>query len=415
MLLSKRPEMFLPDNWPAYYSKASGITVTDLDQKTYLDFATMSVGACSLGYGNEVVDRAVLEAVRSGVMSTLNSPGEVRLAEKLVELHPWASMVRFARTGGEANAIAIRIARAHTGKDKVAICGYHGWHDWYLSANLGENSSLDGHLLPGLDPAGVPRQLRGTTVPFGYNDIESLETLLRTGDFGAVQMEVSRNFGPAEGFLQKVRDLCDHFGVVLIFDECTSGFRETFGGLHKKYGVDPDIAMFGKALGNGYAITAVVGRLAVMESAQSTFISSTFWTERLGPEAALATLFEMERVRSWEILPEKGKMIKEIWKQELDALGLDFQISGIDALPTFALKAENWLTLKTLFIQEMLDKGFLSTGGFYSSTAHDTASIDLYRAAFAESMSLVASNLDESSARSHLRGPIAHAGFARLN
>jgi len=415
MLLSKRPEMFLPASWPTYYSKAKGIEVEDLEGNRYSDFATMSVGACSLGYGNDAVDQAVIEAVQDGVMSTLNSPAEVHLAEKLISLHSWAGMVRFARSGGEANAIAVRISRAHTKKDKVAICGYHGWHDWYLSANLGENDNLDGHLLPGLEPAGVPRSLHGTSVTFKYNDTEALEALLQSGEFAAVQMEVSRNFGPAEGFLERVRELCTHYGVILIFDECTSGFRETLGGLHLKYGVSPDIAMFGKALGNGYAITAVVGRTEVMQSAQSTFISSTFWTERLGPVAALATIAEMERQRSWELLPRTGQAVKEVWNQELTCLGLSFTVSGLDAMPTFAINAPHWLTLKTLFIQEMLHKKFLATGGFNASTAHDEKSLFSYRNAFKDSMTVVANNYDEHMALALLEGPVAHAGFTRLN
>jgi glutamate-1-semialdehyde 2,1-aminomutase len=184
----------------------------------------------------------------------------------------------FARSGGEANAIAIRIARAATGKEKVAICGYHGWHDWYLSANLQDDKSLDGHLFPGLEPQGVPRNLRGTVFPFNYNNFSQLEELVKTDDIGVIKMEVMRNQGPQDNFLQKVRKLATDRGIVLIFDECTSGFRETYGGLHLKYGVNPDMAMFGKSLGNGYAITAVIGKREVMEAAQRSFISSTFFT-----------------------------------------------------------------------------------------------------------------------------------------
>lgn len=415
MLLSKRPEMFLPKKWPTYYSYAKGIEVTDLDGQTYLDFATMSVGACSLGYGNSVVNDAVTNAVQEGVMSTLNSPAEVQLAEKLIELHPWAGMVRFARSGGEANAIAVRIARAHAKKDKIAICGYHGWHDWYLSANLGETSNLDGHLLPGLDPAGVPRALRGTTVPFQYNDASGLEELLKTGEFAAVQMEVSRNFGPADGFLPKVRDLCTRYGAILIFDECTSGFRETLGGLHLKYGVFPDMAMFGKALGNGFAITAVIGSTDVMQGAQSTFISSTFWTERLGPVAALATIGEMERQRSWEWLPEIGRAVKEVWKTQLSEHGFEFSISGLDALPTFSISAPHWPALKTLITQEMLKRGYLAGSGFYSSTGHQLQHLGGYQDALKASLSILRDNFDEIKVLALLDGPVAHTGFARLN
>lgn len=295
MLLSKRAEMFLPDHWPSYFSKASGCRVWDLDGNEYIDMSIMGIGTNTLGYGHPEIDEAVRATVDAGNMSTFNCPEEVYLAEKLVELHPWADMTRLARSGGEANAIAIRIARAASGRDNVAICGYHGWHDWYLSANLGAEKGLDGHLLPGLVPNGVPRNLANMVFPFNYNNYDELEALVKTRNIGVIKMEVVRNVKPEDNFLQRVRKLATDNNIVLIFDECTSGFRETFGGLHKKYGVEPDMAMFGKALGNGYAITAIIGRREVMEAAQNTFISSTFWTERIGPVAALKTLEVMER------------------------------------------------------------------------------------------------------------------------
>ena len=415
MLLSKRPEMFLPGQWPTYYSKAKGIEVWDLEGNRFLDFSTMSVGACSLGYGNNRVDEAAKQAVEEGVMSSLNSPAEVSLAEKLVELHPWASKVRFARTGGEANAIATRIARAHTGKDKVAICGYHGWHDWYLAANLDTDSNLDGHLLPGLQPRGVPRGLVGSSVPFAYNDLDELRGLLKTGEFAAVQMEVSRNYGPENGFLEGVRELCSEYGVVLIFDECTSGFRETFGGLHLKFGVYPDLAMFGKALGNGYAITAVIGVEDVMQAAQTSFISSTFWTERIGPMAALATLEQMDLQRSWEKLPKAGASIKQICINAFQEHSLKFSITGLDALPSFTLDYDFWPVLKTLLTQEMLDRGFLASSSFYASTLLSDEQIRKYEVAFSQSVGVVASHLGAKKALALLRGPVAQTGFTRLN
>jgi glutamate-1-semialdehyde 2,1-aminomutase len=415
MLLSKRSEMFLPDEWPAYYSRAKGIKVWDLDGKEYLDFANMSVGACSLGYGVETIDNAVKQAIDEGVMSSLNSPSEVFLAEKLIEMHPWSDMARFARSGGEANAIAIRIARAHTGKDKIAICGYHGWHDWYLSANLSSDSNLDGHLLPGLSPSGVPRGLAGTTVPFPYNNATELSELLKTGEFAAVKMEVSRNFGPEDGFLQEVRDLCTHYGAVLIFDECTSGFRETFGGLHLKYGVNPDLAMFGKAIGNGYAITAVIGRREVMQAAQETFISSTFWTERLGPVAALATLNEMEKVKSWEKISDTGKKVKEIWAGVFSKLQLRYQITGLDALANFTVDVADWLGFKTLMTQEMLDRGYLSSSYFYASTQHEAPQLSKYAKDFEESAVISAGHSSSETITSALRVSRSHNSFRRLN
>src|SRR5690606_13671436 len=228
MLLSKRPEMFLPDQWPAYFSRSKGCTVWDLDNNSYVDMSIMGIGTNTLGYGHPEVDEAVLKIVRDGNMSTLNCPEEVYLAEKLVELHPWADMVRLARSGGEINSIAIRIARAATGRDKIAICGYHGWHDWYLSTNLKDDQNLDGHLLPGLEPLGVPKGLTGTTLPFNYNKIEELEQIVagNPGQIAAIKMEVSRNSGPEDGFLDKVRKIASENNIVLIFDECTSGFRE---------------------------------------------------------------------------------------------------------------------------------------------------------------------------------------------
>jgi glutamate-1-semialdehyde 2,1-aminomutase len=149
MLLSKRAEMFLPDQWPAYFSKAKGCKVWDLDGKEYIDMSIMGIGTNTLGYGHPEVDEAVHQTVTAGNMSTFNCPEEVYLAERLVELHPWADMVRLARSGGEANAVAIRIARAASGRDKVAICGYHGWHDWYLAANLGRRAESGGTFAAG--------------------------------------------------------------------------------------------------------------------------------------------------------------------------------------------------------------------------------------------------------------------------
>jgi len=281
----------------------------------------------------------------------------VDLAEKIVELNPWAAMVRFARSGGEANAIAIRIARAASGKDKVAICGYHGWHDWYLSANHNAEDDLSSHLLSGLSPTGVPKNLKNTVYPFSYNHYEELLSIVENNEIGVIKMEVVRNFGPENNFLQKVRDLATQKRIVLIFDECTSGFRETFGGIYQKYGVEPDMAMYGKTIGNGYALTAVVGRREIMEAAQNTFISSTFWTERIGPTAALATLKVMERVKSWKTITEMGNKMRAGWQKLADAYGLSITIS--DEVYTLIAKCEKG----NLKIENLL-KGPICHGGF---------------------------------------------------
>ena len=179
MLLSKRPEMFLPDQWPSYFSKAKGCKVWDLDGNEFIDMSLMGVGTNILGYGHPEIDEAVQRTVKDGNMSTFNCPEEVYLSERLIELHPWANMVKLARSGGEINSVAVKIARAFTKKEKVAICGYHGWHDWYLSTNLDNNQNLDNHLLPGLQAQGVPRGLIGTTLPLITTTLSSLKKLLK--------------------------------------------------------------------------------------------------------------------------------------------------------------------------------------------------------------------------------------------
>ena len=414
MLLSKRPEMHLPDIWPAYFSRAAGVPVWDLEDRAFTDMSLMSVGTNTLGYGHPSVDASVRGVIDAGNMSTLNAPEEVALAERLVALHPWADMARFARSGGEANAIAIRIARAASGRDGVAICGYHGWHDWYLAANLGDSAGLDGHLLPGLDPAGVPRDLAGSVFPFAYNDLEALKSLVTDQKIGVIKMEVSRSADPAPGFLQAVRDIADAHGIVLIFDECTSGFRQAFGGLHKIYGVDPDMAVFGKALGNGYAITAVIGRRAVMDAAQSTFISSTFWTERIGPVAALATLDAMEDCRSWEVITETGREITRRWQDLAASHGLTIRTRGLPALTGFDIPGARGLIYKTLITQEMLKAGYLAGTSVYVSTEHRPDVLDRYFEALDPVFALIAECEDGRDPEALLDGPVCHLGFSRL-
>jgi glutamate-1-semialdehyde 2,1-aminomutase len=415
MLLSKRAEMFLPHYWPAYFSKAKGCRVWDLDDRELIDMSIMGIGTNLLGYGHPEVDTAVVNTVASGNMSTLNCPEEVWLAEQLITMHPWAEMARFARSGGEANAIAIRIARAATGRDTVAICGYHGWHDWYLATNLQNDSGLEEHLLPGLEPNGVPRALSGTVRPFSYNRLDQLEAIADTDHLAAVKMEVQRSAPPDPGFLEGVRALCNARGIVLIFDECTSGFRETYGGLHLKYGVEPDMAMFGKALGNGYAITATLGRRSVMEAAQSTFISSTFWTERIGPSAALKTLEVMERECSWERVTATGLELRRSWQKLADRHGLSISHNGLAALTGFTFDSPKSLEYKTLITQEMLKKGYLAATSCYVSLAHTPEVIDAYLEKLDGVFSLIAQCEQGTPVEELLEGPVCHGGFKRLN
>ena len=415
-LLSKRAEKFLPGFWPAYYSKAKGCEVWDLDNNHYYDFAQMGVGSCILGYADEDVNAAVIEAIQDGSMCSLNCHEEVALAERLIGLHPWADMVRFARTGGEACAIAVRIARAVSGKNRVAFCGYHGWHDWYLSANLGDASNLDGQLLPGLDPLGVPHQLQDTTLSFNYNKLNELEALVDKypDEIGVIIMEPRRERGPGSGFLEGVTKIADRIGAVLIFDEVTSGFRVNLGGIHLTYDVNPDIAVFGKALGNGFPISAVIGRRNVMDYAQNSFISSTMWTERIGFVAALATIKKMEENDVPEFLIHYGEKINEGWHSLAEKHDLKIHINGIPPLTHISFEAEDPLAVQTLYTQEMLTKGYLLGAAVYTTYAYSDEIIDRFIADSDSVFAIIKEALSAGDIRKYLKGDVIHAGFKRL-
>jgi glutamate-1-semialdehyde 2,1-aminomutase len=355
-LLSKRPEMFLPELWPAYYKKAKGCEVWDLDGKKYIDMNYMGIGSCVLGYADDDVNSAVKQAIDKGSMSTLNAPEEVELAKVLCKIHPWAQMVRYARTGGEAMAVAVRIARAKTGKDKILFCGYHGWHDWYLSANLANDKSLDGHLLPGLEAKGVPRALKGTAIPFKYNDTEGFLKLIKKHkkEIAAVVMEPIREHYPQKGFLETIRKTTSKLNIVLIIDEISVGFRLNLGGAHLEFNIYPDIAVFSKALGNGFPIAAIIGRGSVMSAAQETFISSTNWTEKIGPVAALATIKKFKEKNVSKYLIETGKRVQTGWKLLAAKNKLDIEVGGIFPLSHLSFNYPNPLILKTLFTKFLL-------------------------------------------------------------
>lgn len=416
-LLSKRSEMFLPDQWPAYYKKAKGVEVWGLDGERYVDMSIMGIGTCVLGYAHDEVNQAVIRAVADGSMSTLNCHEEVQLAKKLIELHPWAQMARFARTGGEACAIAVRIARAFSKKDKVAFCGYHGWSDWYLAANLSDNKNLDGQLLPGLEPLGVPRGLVGTALPFKYGDIEELKksVMANKNEIGAIIMEVGRQKKVDVAFLKAVRELSKEINAVLIFDEVSSGFRVTTGGMHLLYGVEPDIMVLGKALGNGHPISAVLGRRKIMDAAQSTFISSTYWTERIGFVAALATIKIFERDNVAQHLIGTGEYISAGLKKIFATHGLKIEILGLSSIIVLAIQEDKAMEVKTVFTQEMLKKGYLASNVIYVSLAHTKEIVDRYLHDAAEVLGRIAIALRSGKIEELLETPVCHGGFKRLN
>lgn len=415
-LFGKRAELYLPDHWPAYYSKAKGCRIWDIDGNEYLDFTMCGIGTSVLGYADPDVEQAVIEAIKRGNMATLNCPEEVELAELLCELHPWAEKVRFARCGGEIMVVATRIARAATGKEKIAFCGYHGWHDWYLAVNLGSTRSLDGHLLPGLEPLGVPRGLRETIYPFNYNKLDDLEKIVEVHgpELAAIVMEPVRSDVPQKGFLEGVRALATKIGAVLLFDEITTGWRTATSGIHRTYGVDPDMAAFAKTMSNGIPMAAVIGRSDVMDYAQRTFISSAYWTEKSGPAAALATLKKHRSINAGATLVKIGEVVQAGWQKAAESAGLKIKVAGIPPITSFSFLHDDALALQTFFIQEMLARGFLASDRFYPTCAHGSAEVAAYLEAVAQVFDLIARAVMAGDVLKKLKGPVKHAAFARL-
>lgn len=417
-LLSKRPEIFAPERWPPYFAEAHGVEIIDVDGRRFTDMSNMSVGACLLGYGDPDVNAAVSRRVALGGMSSLSSVDEAVLAEMLLELHPWAGGARFARGGGEALAVAVRIARATTGREVVAFCGYHGWNDWYLAANLASDSTdpLKAHLLPGLEPTGVPRGLAGSAIPFRYNDADGLRAVVKeTGDrLAAIVLEPTRHEAPAEGFLETVRALADETGAVMVFDEVSSGWRFHVGGVHMKFGVHPDMAVFAKATGNGYPVSAIIGREQAMDGAQRSFISSTFWTDGIGPAAAIAAIGKMQRIDVCSHVDGIGLAYREGLGRIASEHGLPLQISGHPALTYTRFDHPDADALQTLWTARMLERGFLVASGFYPSLAHEerhvSACLDATREVFAE----LREAIDHGDAETRLGTPVKHTGFRRL-
>jgi glutamate-1-semialdehyde 2,1-aminomutase len=418
-LLSKRPEMFAPEIWPAYYRQASGCEIVDLDGNHLLDMSIMGIGTCLLGYNDPDVSSAVIKRIKNGSISSLNNPEEVELAESLLEIHPWAEQVRYSRTGGEAMSIAVRIARAKTKRNIVAFCGYHGWHDWYLAANLSstdQGGQLQGHLLPGLEPNGVPDGLRGTALPFRYNHLDELEAIIHQhpDQLAAVVMEPTRFDEPESGFLERVRKLCDQIQSVLVVDEITAGWRLHFGGAHLKYGLEPDISVFGKALGNGHPISAVIGKSKFMEAAQSSFISSSYWTEGVGPTAALATLKKLKSVD----VPSRLASISERFRTGLDDLanlqGLNIHFYGHPAITVLSFEHPQASALQTLFTVRMLEQGILVGSGFYASLSHHEKHLDRFLDAADKVLPEVAQAVENGDVLKRIPNGVKHSGFSRL-
>jgi glutamate-1-semialdehyde 2,1-aminomutase len=414
-LLSKRPDRYAPDIWPTYFSKCKGVRVTDLNGNTFIDMAQMGIGSAILGYANPELTEAVVKAAEHGVNCTLNCPEEVYLAERLLQLNPFASRVKFARTGGEAMAMAVRIARAYSGRDKVAFSGYHGWSDWYLAANL-QGEGLADHLLPGLEPKGVPLGLKNTAIPFLYNNISDFERILNEHqDLGVICIEGARYDFPKPEFLDSIMRKAKEHNLIIISDEITSGWRMTDGGVYKLNDFLPDIVVYAKAMGGGYAIASVIGRDDVMDTAQDTFISSTMWTERVGFAAGLATIEILTRDKIWDHLIQTGDQIGKGWEKIAKRCELDLIVTDFKPLITFKLNYGNINNkLLTFFIQEMLKRGYLAASSVYVTAAHDKTIVDEYLEAVSEVFALMADIIDRGDIDKHLETTPRSDAFKRL-
>lgn len=414
-LFSKKPELMAPGYWPPYCAQANGCEIIDDAGNRFLDMASSGFLSCILGYADPDVNRAVLRQVQLGSMSSLSSFNEVRLAERLLTIHPWAERVRYARTGGEAMAMAVRIARAVTGRDKVAICGYHGWHDWYLAVNLGKDANgLKDHLLPGLEPLGVPAGLEGTAFPFRYNQLEELEQLLVQHQLAAVVMETSRGVDPEDQFLESVRRLATQHGARLIFDEISIGWRLCLGGAHLKFKVEPDLAVFAKALSNGYPMAAVIGREPEMRFFEKTFISSAYWSESIGPAAALAAV---EKMMSHDVpshLNHIGTNFMERWLDLGRTSGIPTFVKGRPELVQLGFEHEQANRLMTLFTRLMLERGIMAGAGFNPTFAHRERHLDQFFEQAHRCFSQIDAQLQTGAIADEQAFETKQTGFARL-
>ncbi|MBP86252.1 MAG: aminotransferase class III [Planctomycetaceae bacterium] len=417
-LISRRPTRFAYGVSPVYATKGKGARIWDVDGNEYIDWVS-GIGAIILGYCDPVVDEAVREQLANGTIYSINHELEIELAEELVNRIPCAEMVRYAKGGGEACMIAARIARGATGRDKILFCGYHGWHDWYLAANLSADASLDQHLFPGIEPIGVPKSLEGTAIPFPYGDLDALGQTLdaHRGEVAAVMMEPFRSEYPPEGYLAGVAKLVHEHGAVLIFDEVSTGFRPTASGSQPLVGVTPDMAVFAKSISNGYPMGAVVGRRDVMEAANEMFISSTYWSDTIGLRAALTTLREVSIRDIPTTVKGTGEQLKKRLNDVAADVGLDVTCEGLDFHPHLNFAVEDpsvKAKVGTLFVQEMAKRGCHGYTSFYLNAAQGDAELDQTVAATRETFEIIAQGLDDDSIDTLLACEARTDSFRRL-
>ena len=388
---------------PLFLESGDGCRVMDVDGNEYVDFVS-GLLPIVLGYGDPDVDGAVIDQIGRGVTLSLATRLEMDLAELLVDTVPCAEMARFGKNGSDATAGAVRLARAYTNRDRVAVCGYHGWQDWYIGTTPRNR--------------GVPQAVQELTHPFPFNDLEALDQLLseHSGEFACVIMEAMNAIPPSPGYLEGVRDLAHDHGALFVLDEIITGFRYALGGAQEYFGVTPDLATLGKGMGNGYAISAVVGRAEIMCLMEEIFFSFTAGGETVGLAAALATIRKLRDQDVVGHLWRVGQQARDGLAPKLKSLGLDKAIvpGGLAPWTLLAFKDHGGRTgwqIKTLFIQEMLRQGVLMQSSHNVNFAHKPAEIDLLLGAYDSVLPIIADAVHNDAMDEYLTGPVMEPLF----
>jgi glutamate-1-semialdehyde 2,1-aminomutase len=389
--LSKNPTQWVQGVAPVYIERGSGAHVWDVDGNRYIDFP-MALGPVILGHAHPAVNAAIARQLENGIAFTLPHPLEVEVAERVVKLIPGAERVRFAKTGSDATSAAVRLARACTGRDSVLACGYHGWHDWYIGS-----TSL---------AAGVPRAVRDLIETFDFNDLASLDAALdiQHGDTAAVILEPCGAEEPASGFLEGVVERAHAAGAVVVFDEIITGFRLAPGGAQERYGIQADLAAYGKALGNGMPISALVGKAELMDRLEDVFFSGTHGGETLSLAAARAVLDQLD-AGAYAALEEKGERLRAGIHRAIDDAGVGDWVTVGGAAPRTVVTIREsagsgpGLPAKTFVQQELVKRGVLFNGSNFICLAHSDEDLDVaieaYRDAFAGLAEGLAGDLHE--------------------